>query len=377
VTANVNGYEAMCSTIEPVDKIDFHALDEKHKIFLLEVALGNKGKCISISEGMCGEIYVFDQGENVFPRYVCAKIPKPLVNGSIQEANNRFVNELRNQLSYNHQMFVHWAFDFSEVAGTPVALFRYWGSDLEKLIRKSEVRMVEKLSVMVYVCSGLSHCYTNGLVSHQDLKPANIFLRSVRDDFHGLPDLDIYNLALIADFGLANAFLDSSVFDGARPYMAPEQWDKSRLSPKTDVFALGVILYELMTGGFHPTGIKLSDYWPQPVAGKSKKWTKAEPWRKWAKSANIVFGEAPWIEPKVQALIQKMLSVDAVDRPSIDEVSMALLEIIKNYSQDSYDQLKFIVDYFERQVLIERLEDRWPYLWGRWSQFQAKFEQRI
>ncbi|WP_193067830.1 protein kinase domain-containing protein, partial [Halomonas sp. 3D7M] len=269
-----------------MEQIDFHALDEHQKKLMLEIALGNKGKCVSVSEGMCGEIYVFDQGGNVSPRYVCAKIPKPLTNISVEETNNRFVNELKNQLSYNQQRFVHWAFDFSEVLGTPLALFRYWGSDLEKVIRKPELSSkVEKLSILVYVCSGLSHCYKRGLVAHQDLKPANIFLKNVKSDFCDLPDLDIYSLALIADFGLANASLDSSVFGGSRPYMAPEQWDEFELSPKTDVFALGVILYELMSGGFHPVGIKLSDYWPMPLKNNSKKWTKADAWRKWAKSA--------------------------------------------------------------------------------------------
>lgn len=361
-----------------MDQIDFHALDEYQKKFMLEVSLGNKGKCFSVSGGMCGEIYVFDQGENVSPRYVCAKIPKPLKNVSIEETNNRFVNELKNQLSYNHQMFVHWAFDFSEVLATPVALFRYWGSDLDKVMRKSELSSkVEKLSILVYVCSGLSHCYKSGLVAHQDLKPANIFLRNVRSEFRDLPDLEIYNLALIADFGLANASRDSSVFGGSRPYMAPEQWSESELSPKTDIFALGVILYELMSGGFHPVGIKLSDYWPLPVEGNSKKWTKADAWRKWAKSASINFEGDPPIEPEIQSLVNDMLSVDAADRPTIEEVKNSLLDVIKSESPESYDQLNFLVDYFERNASTVPLKDRWPYLWERWQQFQAKFEKGI
>ncbi|MBZ2189259.1 protein kinase [Alcanivorax sp. JB21] len=361
-----------------MDQIDFHALDEHQKKLMLEVALGNKGKCVPASGGMCGEIYVFDQGENVSPRYVCAKIPKPLTNVSAEETNNRFVNELKNQLSYNHQSFVHWAFDFSEVLGTPVALFRYWGRDLEKVIRNSELSSkVENLSILVYVCSGLNHCYKSGLVAHQDLKPANIFLRDVKSEFHDLPDIDIYNLALIADFGLANAFLDSSVFGGSRPYMAPEQWDESELSPKTDVFALGVILYELMSGGFHPVGIKLSDYWPRPVEGNSKKWTKADAWRKWAKSASINFDGIPPIDPEIQSLVNDMLSVDPADRPSIDEVKVSLLEMIKSESQESCVQLEFLVDYFENKASTEPLKDRWPYLWERWQRFQVKFETGI
>ncbi|WP_339614823.1 protein kinase [uncultured Gilvimarinus sp.] len=359
-----------------MDQIDFHALDAAQKKFMLEVTLGNKGTCVSVSEGMCGEIYVFDQGENVSPRYVCAKIPKPLRNAPIQETNQRFVNELKNQLSYSHQMFVHWAFDFSEVLGNPVALFRYWGGDLEKVMRKSELSSVtEKLSIMVYVCSGLSHCYKSGLVAHQDLKPANIFLRDVKSEFRGLPDLDIYNLALIADFGLANAFQDSSVFGGSRPYMAPEQWSESQLSPKTDIFALGVILYELMSGGFHPVGIKLNDYWPRPVGGNSKKWTKANAWKKWAATASIAFEHIASIEPEVQSLIHNMLSVDAADRPSIEEVKISLLGIIKRESQESFVQLEFLVNYFERKASTVPFKDRWPYLSERWRKFQTKFEK--
>lgn len=361
-----------------MEQIDFHTLDDAQKKFMLEVALGNKGTCVSVSEGMCGEIYVFDQGENVSPRYVCAKIPKPLTNVSIQETNKRFVNELKNQLSYNHQMFVHWAFDFTEVIGNPVALFRYWGGDLERAIRKSEISSVtEKLSIMVYVCSGLSHCYERGLIAHQDLKPANIFLREVKSEFCGLPDLDIYNLALIADFGLANAFRDSSVFGGSRPYMAPEQWSESELSPKTDVFALGVIIYELMSGGFHPVGIKLNDYWPRPVEGNSKKWTKADAWKKWATTASITFEGIPPIEPEVQSLIHDMLSVDAANRPSIEEVKISLLDIIKRKSQESFVQLEFLVNHFEQMASTEPLKDRWPSLWERWRQFQTKFEKCI
>lgn len=61
--------------------------------------------------------------------------------------------------------------------------------------------------------------------------------------FQDSPNIDIYKFTLIADFGLANRFVKSGILDGARPYTAPEQWEKNTLSVKTDIFALGVIFF--------------------------------------------------------------------------------------------------------------------------------------
>lgn len=357
-----------------MSEIDFYALDEQQQEMMLEVCLGNKGKCISMSSGMCGDIYIFDQGENVTPRYVCAKIPKPLNSCSQEEMVYRFVRELKNQLSFYNHIYVHWAFDFKEVMGAPVALFRYWGNDLDKLISINEASDVQKLSILAYTCVGLMHCYDNGLVAHQDLKPANIFLRNVRKEFIGLPNVDIYNIALIADFGLANASVDSRVFAGSRPYMAPEQWEESELSSSTDVFALGVILYELMTGGYHPVGIKLREFWPQPKNGNGKKWTRIEPWKKWATKKDKVFNSSSIpIDAEILSLIETMLSIEPGDRPSINEIKKSLLYFIRARSEESYVQIKYLIDYFNGQVSEESLEINWPYLSDKWQNFEAKF----
>jgi len=193
----------------------FYDLNVDQRKLMLEISLGNKGKCCSLNRGLCGEIYVLDLGENTIPRFVCAKVP--ISNGSAakDEIAKRFINELERQLSFYSHMFVHWAFDFTEVMGVPVALFRYWESDLDKLLKDNSSTDIKKLSIVVYTCAGLRHCYKNGLIAHQDLKPANIFLRDVKKDFSGLPDLEIYSIAKIADFGLANAASDSNFFDGS------------------------------------------------------------------------------------------------------------------------------------------------------------------
>lgn len=257
------------------DKFNFHELDERSKTILLEGAFG-RGKCSFLTGGMCGDIYLFDQGINTFPRYSCVKIPKTTKNVSNEEAAKRFVRELELQLTFSYNKFVHWAFDFDSKYDIPIASFRYWGNDLANLIRGNQASHVTKLSLLIYTCIGLRHCYGKGLIAHQDLKPANIFIQNIKTDFVRLPDLDVFDFAKIADFGLANASIDCGLYDGSRPYMAPEQWNEDELSQATDIFALGVIFYELMTNGYHPVGIKLSDYWPTPKDGNTKKMDRAK-----------------------------------------------------------------------------------------------------
>ncbi|MFC6440352.1 protein kinase [Bowmanella sp. JS7-9] len=353
---------------------DFYSFEPHLKILMLEGILG-LGKCIDLTGGMCGEIYIFDQGEFVTPRYVCAKVPKLLRQTASKDIAKRFVDEMEKQLNFYHHMFVHWAFDFKSVTGVPVALFRFWGSDLDKLIRVGESSFVEKLSLMIYMLEGLRHCQAKGLVAHQDLKPQNIFIREMKPHYPDLPELDIYKFPMIADFGLSNAFLDSGIYDGSRPYMAPEQWEKNELSQATDTFALGVIFYQLLTGGYHPVGIKLAEYWPNPVSGNSKKWTKVAPWKKWACEGAKVeeIGAGTQMNPEAISLIRQMLSSDPSDRPDIGSVSGILLDLLRQEHYESYRQVEFLLDYYNKQASHESFEAGWPYLAARWEWFKSEF----
>lgn len=355
-------------------EIDFYSLEPKHRIMILEAVIG-RGKCVDMSSGMCGEIYIFDQGDQVMPRYVCAKVPKRLASVTLAETAQRFVAEMEKQLSFYHHMFVHWAFDFKKVMGVPVALFRYWGSDLDKLIRAGESSSIEKLSIMIYIAEGLRHCQAKGLVSHQDLKPHNIFVRDIKTNYRDLPDFNIYKFPMIADFGLSNAFIDSGIYDGSRPYMAPEQWNRTALSPATDTFALGVIFYQLLTNGHHPVGIKLEEYWPDPSPGNSKKWTKSDGWKKWAcNGAKIEEIEASnKVDPKLISLIRQMLSFKANDRPDIGTVISVLQNLFKQIDSESYEQIVLLKEYFNIQASNEPLETAWPDLSERWKLFKSEF----
>jgi serine/threonine protein kinase len=179
---------------------------------------------------------------------------------------------------------------------------------------------------------------------------------------------------LVGDFGLANASVDSDFFDGARPYMAPEQWERRPLSSKTDVFALGVILFEMMSGGFHPAGIKLSDFWPEPIEGNTKKWTKAEPWRKWASNGGAISTDVEvLVDGEILELVNKMLSSNPDERPDISLMIDDLLQLLRSRDMSSFIQVSHLISHYDSQASKVSLEESWPYLSQRWKMFKAKF----
>jgi eukaryotic-like serine/threonine-protein kinase len=356
-----------------MSEFDFYTQNIEAKKIILEIALGNRGKCSLHSSGMCGEIFIFDYGDKSYPRYNCIKIPKPLKGISYEETSRRFIRELKLQLSFYHSAFVNWAFDFHSIHGVPAASFRYWESDLAKFMNANNPNLITKLSLLLYTCVGLKYCYRKGLNAHQDLKPENIFIRDVKNNFKGLTELDIYYFAMIADFGLSNASIVYNIYDGSRPYMAPEQWKKEDLSQATDVFALGVIFYELITSGYHPVGIKIRDFWPEPKYGNSKKWTRKDAWEKWVDSGCKINYISSEIDNEIKQFLGKMLSVKINVRPSIEEVINFLLELIKSESLESYTQLVFLIDYFENQTSDLELEEQWPYLFKKWNILESEF----
>jgi len=121
---------------------------------------------------------------------------------------------------------------------------RLYGTDLRRLLNQEGVLPVARVAHLgVDACRGLACAHTAGLV-HRDLKPENLFLTS-RDDGQ--------DLLKLLDFGVVKSAHDNTTRPGAMigttRYMAPEQLGlEVPVSPQTDLFALGVILYECLAG---------------------------------------------------------------------------------------------------------------------------------
>ncbi len=119
-------------------------------------------------------------------------------------------------------------------AGPFLVLELLQGRTLAEWLDQGPVALPEALDIGVQVARGLAWAHAHGVI-HRDLKPANVFLCEG-------------GLVKILDFGLAHAFGQPRVEGGTPAYMAPEQWVSAPEDERTDVYALGVMLYRILAG---------------------------------------------------------------------------------------------------------------------------------
>jgi len=148
----------------------------------------------------------------------------------------RFLREARLAGRLSHPNVVR-VYDAGEADGRPFIVMEYVpGTSLAQAGRLAPGRVVE---LGVQACAGLQHAHDAGLV-HRDVKPANLL---VREDA----------VLKVADFGIARAaestrHTQAGTLLGTAAYLAPEQIAGADATPASDVYSLGAVLYELLTG---------------------------------------------------------------------------------------------------------------------------------
>ena len=151
----------------------------------------------------------------------------------------RFLRESRLAASLDHPSVVP-VYDAREEDGELIVAMRLVeGGDLRKLIeREGPLSPARAVALLSQVADALDAAHAAGIV-HRDVKPHNILVEGER--------------AYLSDFGLAKAFEETGAGSGASivgtvEYMAPEQWRGERAGPAADVYSLGCVLYEALTG---------------------------------------------------------------------------------------------------------------------------------
>jgi tRNA A-37 threonylcarbamoyl transferase component Bud32 len=209
--------------------------------------LGERYKIIQkLGAGGMGAVYLAEHV--VIERKVAIKI---LSEDFAHKADlvQRFIQEARAAARIGHENIVE-VYDFGETASGSVffAMEYLEGGDLAQLIQKSGPLSAQQVKqVALQICAGLAAAHTKKIV-HRDLKPENIFLieREGRRDFVKILDFGIAKISTVEE-GQGRLTRAGMIF-GTPEYMSPEQARGETPDHRVDIYALGCIMYEMLTG---------------------------------------------------------------------------------------------------------------------------------
>jgi tRNA A-37 threonylcarbamoyl transferase component Bud32/tetratricopeptide (TPR) repeat protein len=196
---------------------------------------------IQCEVGRGGYGTVFKAYDSELRRMVALKIPRDGRSGSRVE-HERFLREARNASRLHHAAIVP-VFDIGESGGVSYIVSEFVeGSTLAALLPNLKFSFRKVAELVACVADGLQCAHENGVV-HRDIKPSNIIVDSA-----GRPRLMDFGMALQAR-GDATLTLDGEIL-GTPAYMSPEQASgmSHRVDRRSDIYGLGTIFYELLTG---------------------------------------------------------------------------------------------------------------------------------
>ncbi len=190
-----------------------------------------------IGSGGMGDIY---KAEDINLKRIVALKFLPPAFLSDKEAKQRFMHEAQSASALDHpNICTIYEVGETEKGQMFISMACYEGATLKEKIEKGPLKRDEIADIMLQICSGLEKAHKNGIV-HRDIKPANIFITND-------------GIVKILDFGLAKNRVQTQLTKlgttlGTVDYMSPEQVSGSVVDQRTDIWALGVIMYEMITG---------------------------------------------------------------------------------------------------------------------------------
>lgn len=259
-----------------------------------------------LGQGAMGSVYL--ALDTQLHRKVALKVPR-FGDANRDELLQRFYREARSAATLRHPNLCP-VFDVGEIGGTHYITMAYIaGRPLSEFVstetRKSDGQVA---TVVRKISLALDEAHRHGVI-HRDLKPSNIMMDEKHDP-------------VIMDFGLARQLTGqddsrltaSGTIVGSPAYMSPEQVynENEKIGPATDVYALGVILYELLTGTVPFTGT---------VSAVIGQIVSKEPRRPSELRGNV--------DPRLEAICLRMISKRIEDRfASMEAVAKALSDYL-------------------------------------------------
>jgi HEAT repeat protein/tRNA A-37 threonylcarbamoyl transferase component Bud32 len=257
-----------------------------------------------IGRGAFGTVLLME--DTVVDERLILKFLNPNVSTD-EEVMKRFVHELRYSRKITHKNVIR-IYDFLFIQGNYAISMEYFPSHTlgSEIVGDKPIELKRGLQFGIDMCTGMAVAHQQGIV-HRDLKPANVLINQE-------------GLLKIVDFGVAAAqregdtqLTKTGYVIGSPKYMAPEQILGKKVDERADIYALGVILYEMLTGvPPYSRGDHMSVMY-QHVQGKARPPQEIN----------------PALPPGLSELVVKTMAVDKTKRPqSMDELRGALAKYL-------------------------------------------------
>jgi len=253
-----------------------------------------------IGRGAFGTVLLME--DTVVDERLILKFLNPNVSQD-EEVMKRFVHELRYSRKITHKNVIR-IYDFLYIQGNYAISMEYFPSHTlgSEVVNEKPIELKRAMQFASDICTGMTVAHQQGIV-HRDLKPANVLINQE-------------GLLKIVDFGVAAAqregdtqLTKTGYVIGSPKYMAPEQILGKKVDERADIYALGVILYEMVTGvPPYSRGDHMSVMY-QHVQGKAKAAREVNP--------NLPSG--------LSELVMRAMAVDKTKRfQTMDELRLAL-----------------------------------------------------
>jgi eukaryotic-like serine/threonine-protein kinase len=251
---------------------------------------------IQIGSGRTATVYLARDQKN---RAVALKVPKPGIFDD-PTLGKMFSNEVLMLKSLNHPQIIHFfsGVPFGDGAHLAIQYFK------EGALEEPPKSLGEAFRVIADIADALDYAHFKKVI-HQDVKPSNVYLEDGR--------------AYLADFGAASSEAHPGLLAGSPFYMAPEVFRGERSSSKSDVYSLGIMAFQLVTGA-------------RPFTGETYEEVQNAHLVKFAPSIRNLHRE---IDPEIAKLIDRSLAKEPTTRPSareIHEVFNAFLDRVGHHT---------------------------------------------
>ncbi len=215
---------------------DMNDATRSHFFLTKDTVIGHYRITEKIGAGGMGEVYLAEDTE--LNRKVALKfLPLHLCRDA--DCRARFKREAQAAAKLGHANIVA-VYEVGEHQGRPFfAMELVEGSPLDKIVTSGRLNQDEIVELALGICNGLRKAHDSGII-HRDIKPSNIIV-----DHDNIPRVLDFGLAVIRD---SDRLTQDGLTPGTIGYMSPEQIAGREADARSDLFSLGVVLYELITG---------------------------------------------------------------------------------------------------------------------------------